>query len=533
MSNRKNRASRVFKVKCLAALSGAVVFSALSLSTAQAGYVLVDTWGQGGQGQGQFNQPTAIEIGQSGTVYVVDTGNHRIQMFTERGRYLDQWGERGNGNAQFEFPEGIAFNDIDNTVYVSDTGNHRIQKFSENGAFRTSWGNFGNWRGEFNLPRGLAFDSQGMLYVADYLNNRIVKYNGSVPQAVYGPNGLGLNRPFDVSVDTERGRIYVADYENGRILKLNTRGEMLSQGVGFNRPKGVEVDDAGDFYVAETGGDLLKVFDPSDRSLLTLGPEGFNRPQGTVVSSSGYIYVTDTRNNRVVIYAKDSDSDWVADPVDNCPSVRNPDQRNTDGSGSGDLCDFDIDDDRVQNNIDNCLYRSNQDQRDSDGDGIGDACDLGLRPDGDIPRPPNFRDSDGDGVPDIADNCPGVRSLDRSDSDGDGTGDACEQGSSRQSPPPPPAPTTDNAQPTSVTPACSKSDIDRYKKARSEYRKARKSYRKARRQGSLRKSSGSKRRIKKTRRSYRAKRRSYLRARNHLAKRCPRELSKLNKKRPA
>ena len=35
-------------------------------------------------------------------------------------------------------------------------------------------------------------------------------------------------------------------------------------------------------------------------------------------------------------------------------------------------------------------------------------------------------DTDGDGVPDVYDNCPGVKNADQADSDGDGTGDACE-----------------------------------------------------------------------------------------------------------
>lgn len=47
---------------------------------------------------------------------------------------------------------------------------------------------------------------------------------------------------------------------------------------------------------------------------------------------------------------------------DNCPLVRNPDQRNSDNDKWGDACD-------------NCRNQKNDDQKDTDGDGRGDACD--------------------------------------------------------------------------------------------------------------------------------------------------------------
>ncbi len=57
----------------------------------------------------------------------------------------------------------------------------------------------------------------------------------------------------------------------------------------------------------------------------------------------------------------DMDLDGVPDSVDNCPTVYNPDQKDTDGDGVGDACD-------------NCPTVANANQQDTNGDGLGDAC---------------------------------------------------------------------------------------------------------------------------------------------------------------
>ena len=100
-------------------------------------------------------------------------------MFTTDGRYLSQWGEEGSGDGQFNLPWGITL-DAQGNVYVADWRNDRIQKFDANGRFLASFGESGDGDGQFHRPSGVAVDSEGYIYVADWGNERI---------QVLGPDG--------------------------------------------------------------------------------------------------------------------------------------------------------------------------------------------------------------------------------------------------------------------------------------------------------------------------------------------------------
>ncbi|WP_235855744.1 gliding motility-associated C-terminal domain-containing protein [Flagellimonas aequoris] len=86
----------------------------------------------------------------------------------------------------------------------------------------------------------------------------------------------------------------------------------------------------------------------------------------------------------------DSDGDGFRDDVDNCASISNADQLDTDGDGEGDVCDTDDDDDGTPD-VDDAFPLDDTEDTDTDGDGIGDNADTdddndGLL-DGEDPNP--------------------------------------------------------------------------------------------------------------------------------------------------
>ena len=115
---------------------------------------------------------------------------------------------------------------------------------------------------------------------------------------------------------------------------------------------------------------------------------------------------------------RDRDLDGIPNSSDNCASVFNPDQKDTDKDGIGDACDTvndDPDGDGVLNIVDNCDNTPNPDQKDTDLDGIGDACDTNT-----------IIDTDRDGILDSRDNCPTISNPTQADFNNNGIGDACD-----------------------------------------------------------------------------------------------------------
>ena len=129
------------------------------------------SFGRHGSEKGNFSDPRGIACDRSGRVYVADTDNHRVQVFTAEGKLLRVVGKHGQGSGELDNPICVAV-DTSGMIYVSEGGNCRVSVFTSEGQFVTSFGMRGEGPGEFNFPYGLAVDN-GVVCVCDYTNKRV------------------------------------------------------------------------------------------------------------------------------------------------------------------------------------------------------------------------------------------------------------------------------------------------------------------------------------------------------------------------
>ena len=129
------------------------------------------TFGSRGAEPGQFNYPTNIARDREGQLYVADSMNFRIQIFTPQGRYISSFGQLGDGSGDFNRPKGIAV-DSDGHVYVVEGLQDVVQIFDREGRFLLSFAEPGHGDGELWLATGIAIVDD-RIYVADSSNGRV------------------------------------------------------------------------------------------------------------------------------------------------------------------------------------------------------------------------------------------------------------------------------------------------------------------------------------------------------------------------
>jgi len=284
----------------------------------------------------RLNTPWGIAVASDGSIYVTENRGLRLVKLNAAG--IQQWtfgqaGVYGDDNTHlgswWAGSEGNVAIDAAGRVYVPDTGNNRIQIFSSNGAYSTTFGSTGNGDYEFECPTGVAISPvNGDIYVTDHCNHRIQVFSSSrVYKATLGvldetgTDNQHFNLPWGVGLDTS-GNIYVADSENRRVQRCNLSGTSYTcttfageTGVSgddfshFGDLPAIAVDNAGRVYVADPWSNRIQVFDSSGAYLTTIaGAWGTNTsqmqtPVGIALDSAGNVYVTDRDNHRIQKFA--------------------------------------------------------------------------------------------------------------------------------------------------------------------------------------------------------------------------------------
>jgi DNA-binding beta-propeller fold protein YncE len=193
------------------------------------GHVLA-RWGGMGRGPGRFDRPGGIVVDPTGTIYVSDYGNARIQKLSAKGKLLAIWASRGR---RLIFNPAALALDTSGNLYYLDRENDSVGKLSSHGILLASLGHFPNpGQSQFEGPTGLTIDPENNLYVSDY--NFVQKLSpagrilgtwgglhpGKRPGHFWLPAGLAVD---------EQGNIYVVELGNQRVQKLSAAG--VSEGI--------------------------------------------------------------------------------------------------------------------------------------------------------------------------------------------------------------------------------------------------------------------------------------------------------------
>jgi sugar lactone lactonase YvrE len=133
------------------------------------------TFGHSGRGYGELNRPEGLGVDAQDRVYVADSCNHRIQVFSPTGEFIRAYGHAGSGPGQLSYPYDVQI-DHAGRQYVCEFGNSRIQIFDRDGKPLELLGGPGSAPGQFSNPWSVALDSVGNLYVADSQNHRVQKF---------------------------------------------------------------------------------------------------------------------------------------------------------------------------------------------------------------------------------------------------------------------------------------------------------------------------------------------------------------------
>ena len=246
------------------------------------GKVLLNVGGVEGPGNGQFREDCDVALAKDGSIVVADTFHTldpkgglpwgRVQVFSPEGKFKLAFGDNGQGSFGTLFgPRGVAV-DSEGSIWLSDTGNHRVLKFSAKGDFIMPLGQHGKGKGQFQEPFGLAVDKADNLYVADRLNYRIQVFgkDGSFKREFksMGWEESQACEPY-LAIDDARGLVYATDTTKNLVhrYKLDGSGHKAlasgDSGAGFNGPTCISVRPSDWLvFVANAGSGTLVTLKP-------------------------------------------------------------------------------------------------------------------------------------------------------------------------------------------------------------------------------------------------------------------------------
>ncbi|CAF0758689.1 unnamed protein product [Adineta steineri] len=277
----------------------------------------------GGNGYGQqLNQlylPFGMFIDEKKNIFIADSSNDRIVEWkcnAKKGQIIAGGNGRGNRMNQLNRPTDVIFDQRNHSIIIADIESRRVIR----------------WTNQYQQVlikkiacSRLATDKKGFLYVSDWYKNEVRQWKmgeyNNEGIIVAGGNGPGnqLNQfecPTFMFVDEDQS-IYVSDYNNHRVMKWEKgakEGTIVAGGNGPGRnlnqlchPQGVFVDCLSQIYVADSENHrVMRWCEGKEEGEIVVGGNGvgnqsnqLNNPFGLSFDDEGNLYVVDSKNDRI------------------------------------------------------------------------------------------------------------------------------------------------------------------------------------------------------------------------------------------